>query len=238
MIATVTGAANGIGAATAERLRNDGFTVVGLDREPCGFEPSVICDVADIEGHERLIASITAEHGPLWAHVNVAGVSVAERLEQLTVEQYRRQLGVMLDGPVWLARAAGLAMAASGGGRIVNVTSIHATQSERGAIAYDAAKGGLEAATRTLALELGDRGVLVNSVAPGFVHTRMSVVDGVSELETEWFRTHYVENGGIPLGRAAQPAEIAAAVAHLVSAQNTYINGARIVVDGGLLAGF
>ncbi len=238
LVATVSGAANGIGAATAERLRSDGFVVVGLDREPCGFEPSVACDVADIEGHQRLIESIVAEHGRLWAHVNVAGIFIPEAIADLTIEAYRRQLAVMLDGPIWLARAAGIAMAAAGGGRIVNVTSIHATNSERTSLSYDAAKGGLDAATRTLALELGDMGVLVNSVAPGFVNTRMSVVDGRNELESDWFRDNFIENGKLPVRRAAEPSELAAAISHLVSADNTYINGARIVVDGGLLSGF
>ena len=237
-VAVVTGAANGIGAAAAERLRADGFVVVGLDREPCSFQPSVRCDVADIEGHGALIEGIVADHGPLWALVNVAGIFIPEALGELTVANYRRQLGVMLDGPVWLARAAGLAMTASGGGRIVNVTSIHATNSERTSLSYDAAKGGLDAATRTLALELGEHGVLVNSIAPGFVNTRMSVVDGRNELETDWFRDGYLTSGRLPVGRAAEPAEIAATISYLVSEDSSYLTGARIVVDGGVTVGF
>jgi NAD(P)-dependent dehydrogenase (short-subunit alcohol dehydrogenase family) len=237
-VAIVTGASNGIGAAVASRLRADGLTVVGLDLEPCDVQPSIVCDVSQIDGHEQLIAGIVREHGPLWALVNVAGIFVPEALERLTVAAYRRQLGVMLDGPIWLARAAGMAMAASGGGRIVNVTSVHATNSERTSLSYDAAKGGLDAATRTLALELGAHGVLVNSVAPGFVRTRMSVVDGRDELETDWFRDSYVASGRIPLGRAAEPFEIAATISHLVSADNSYVSGARIMLDGGLTSGF
>lgn len=237
-MAVVTGAANGIGAAIAARLRDDGLTVVGLDVERCEFEPSLTCDVSEIEGHQALIEGIVRDHGPLWALVNVAGISIPEALEDLTVEAYRRQHGVMLDGPIWLARAAGMAMAKSGGGRIVNITSIHATNSERMALGYDSAKGGLDAATRTLALELGRHGVLVNSLAPGFVNTRMSVVDGQSELETDWFREGYVASGRLPLGRAAEPSEMASVVSHLVSRDNTYINGARITVDGGVTVGF
>jgi NAD(P)-dependent dehydrogenase (short-subunit alcohol dehydrogenase family) len=237
-VAIVTGAANGIGAATAERLRSDGFLVVGLDREHCGFQPSVTCDIADIDGHQELVDCIVAEHGTLWALVNVAGIFIPEAVADLTVTAYRRQLAVMLDGPVWLARAAGLAMARTGGGRIVNVTSIHATNSERTSLSYDAAKGGLEAATRTLALELGAHGTLVNSVAPGFVNTRMSVVNGRNELETEWFRDSYLTNGRLPVARAAEPAEIAAVISYLVSEQNTYVTGARITADGGVTVGF
>lgn len=234
----VTGAGNGIGAAVADRLRTDGHLVVGLDVEPCGFEPSLEVDVADIEGHERLIGSIAAEHGRIWGLVNVAGIFIPEAVADLTVASYRRQLGVMLDGPIWLARAAGLHMAQQGGGRIVNITSIHATNSERTALSYDAAKGGLEAATRTLALELGEHGVLVNSIAPGFVRTRMSVVDGQDELETDWFRQGFVENGRLPVRRPAEPSEMASVVSYLVSADNTYVSGARIVADGALTVGF
>ena len=106
------------------------------------------------------------------------------------------------------------------------------------ALSYDSAKGGLDAATRTLALELGGHGVLVNSLAPGFVNTRMSIVDGQSELETDWFRDGYVASGRLPLGRAAEPSEMASVVSHLVSRDNTYINGARITVDGGVTVGF
>ncbi len=234
----VTGAANGIGAAIALRLRDDGMLVFGLDMEPCEFEPSLTCDVSLIEGHQALIDGIVRDHGPLWALVNVAGIFIPEGLEELTVEAYRRQHGVMLDGPIWLARAAGLAMAKTGGGRIVNITSIHATNSERTALSYDSAKGGLDAATRTLALELGSHGVLVNSLAPGFIRTRMSVVDGQSELETDWFREGYVASGRLPLGRAAEPSEVASVVSHLVSRDNTYVTGARITVDGGVTVGF
>ena len=98
-VAVVTGAANGIGAAIAARLRDDGLMVVGLDVESCEFEPSLTCDVSQIEGHQALIEGIVCDHGPLWALVNVAGISIPEALEDLTVEAYRRQHGVMLDGP-------------------------------------------------------------------------------------------------------------------------------------------
>jgi len=237
-VAVVTGAANGIGEAVTARLREDGMLVVGLDMEPCVQGPSIEVDVSDIERHDGLIEQIATEHGPIKALVNVAGMFIPEAVADLTPAAYRRQLGVMLDGPVWLARAAGLHMARNGGGRIVNVTSIHASNSERTALSYDAAKGGLEAATRTLALELGEHGVLVNSLAPGFVRTRMSVVNGVDELEVDWFKDNYVESGRLPVRRAAEPSEIAGVVSFLVSQDNTYTNGARVVVDGGLTVTF
>lgn len=242
MNAAVTGAANGIGRAIAERLRDDGFRVAGLDVESVTVEgvTPVSCDVAAIDGHDALIAAIEESHGPLDAFVNVAGISIPQTLADLTAEVYHRQLGVLLHGPIFLARAVGLSMAGRGAGRIVNVTSIHGSHSEAGCLAYDAAKAGLEAATRTLAIELGPRGVLVNAVAPGFIKTRMSVVNGVDGTESDWFQRFYGDpaEGKLPLRRAARPIEVATAVAHLVSADNTYITGARLLVDGGLAVTF
>jgi NAD(P)-dependent dehydrogenase (short-subunit alcohol dehydrogenase family) len=240
-VAVVTGAANGIGAAVSSRLRDDGFAVAAVDVEPVepadGIMPWTL-DVADIDAHTPMLDRVEAELGPLSALVNVAGMFVPETLHQLTLAAWRRQHAVMLEGPVWLARTAGLRMAARGSGRIVNVTSVHASNGELASLAYDTAKAGLEAATRSLAIELGPSGVLVNSVAPGFTRTRMSVVDGADELQSEWFRQIYLEHGRLPLRRAAEPAEIAATVSHLVSSGNTYLTGQRIVVDGGLLVTF
>jgi NAD(P)-dependent dehydrogenase (short-subunit alcohol dehydrogenase family) len=129
-------------------------------------------------------------------------------------------------------------MAGAGYGRIVNVTSVHGRLSEPGCIAYDVSKAGLEAATRTAALELAPFGILVNAIAPGFVSTRMSVVEGQDELESEWFRELYLKPGRLPLGRAASAAEIGASVAWLAGESNTYVTGQVLTVDGGLSARF
>jgi 3-oxoacyl-[acyl-carrier protein] reductase len=237
----VTGAANGIGRAIALRLRDDGFRVAAADIEPVEPADGVTgyqLDVADLDAHEPLVSQIEQELGPLAALVNVAGICLPEPIDKLTLDAYRRQHAVLMDGPVWLARTVGLRMAARGSGRIVNITSVHATVGEEATLAYDSAKAGLEAATRTLAIELGPRGVLVNSVAPGFVRTRMSVVNGVNELDSAWFRDIYQGHGKLPLRRAAEPSEIASAVSYLVSAGNTYVTGQRMVVDGGLTVTF
>ena len=158
-------------------------------------------------------------------------------MADLTVAAYRRQLGVMLDGPIWLARAAGLHMAAHGGGRIVNVTSIHATDSERTALSYDAAKGGRDVATRTLAIELGSRGVLVDSIAPGFVRTRMSFSTG--RRARDRLVPHRLCRERAAARRASGGAgRQAAVVAFLLSPENSDVSGARIVADGALTGGF
>ena len=240
-MALVTGAANGIGRAVALRLCRDGFRVAATDIElvePGDGLTGYLLDVADLDAHDPLVRRIEEELGPLAALVNVAGICVPEPIDRLTLDAYRRQHAVLLDGPVWLARTAGLRMAARGTGRIVNVTSVHATVGEAATLAYDSAKAGLEAATRSLAIELGPRGVLVNSVAPGFVRTRMSIVNGVSELDSAWFHDIYLGHGKLPLRRPAAPDEVASAVSYLVSADNTYCTGQRVVVDGGLTVTF
>jgi NAD(P)-dependent dehydrogenase (short-subunit alcohol dehydrogenase family) len=238
--AIVTGAANGIGRATAERLVEDGFTVAGFDIEAIDA-PGVHayhCDLADIPSFKGLVDDVEREHGPVEALANVAGIAVNETLEDLTIEGYRRQLAITLDAPIFLAREVGLRMAERGGGRIVNVTSVHAHHSEAAALSYGASKAGLEAATRVMAIELGPHGVLVNDVAPGFVRTRMSEVNGQNELDTEWFEDVYRRYGKLPLRRAASPPEIAATISHLLSPSNTYITGTSVRVDGGLMATF
>jgi 3-oxoacyl-[acyl-carrier protein] reductase len=240
-VALVTGAANGIGRAIALRLREDGFAVAAVDIEPVEPAHAVTAfqlDITDLDAHDGLVGRVEHELGPLAALVNVAGIFMPEPVDRLTLDAYRRQHAVLLDGPVWLARAAGLPMAQRGYGRIVNITSVHATNGEAASLAYDSAKAGLEAATRTLAIELGPRGVLVNSVAPGFVRTRMSVVKGTDELDSRSFRDIYLGYGRLPLRRAAQPAEVASAVSYLVSRDNTYLTGQRVVVDGGLTVTF
>jgi 3-oxoacyl-[acyl-carrier protein] reductase len=237
----VTGAANGIGRAVALRLRDDGFQVAAADVEPVAAADGLTeypLDVADLDAHDPLVDRVEQELGPLAALVNVAGICLPEPIDRLTLAAYRRQHAVLLDGPVWLARSAGLRMAARGSGRIVNVTSVHASVGEAAMLAYDSAKAGLEAATRTLAIEFGPHGVLVNSVAPGFVRTRMSITNGVNELDSAWFREIYVDHGKLPLRRPAAPDEVAKAVSYLVSAGNTYCTGQRMVVDGGLTVTF
>jgi NAD(P)-dependent dehydrogenase (short-subunit alcohol dehydrogenase family) len=238
--AIVTGAANGIGRATAERLLADGFTVAGFDIEPVDVPGvhGVYCDISEIASFDAIVESVERDLGPVEALANVAGVSLPQTLAELTVEGYHRQLAITLDGPIFLARAVGLRMAERKAGRIVNVTSVHAHHSEAASLAYGASKAGLLAATRVLAIELGPFGVLVNDVAPGFVRTRMSVVNGENELDGVWFEDVYRKYGKLPLQRAAEPAEVAATIAHLLSPSNTYVTGTSIRVDGGLTATF
>jgi len=237
--AVVTGGANGIGAATAARLAGYGAAVVVLDIErPSGGVDCVVADLSDRGAVVRAAEEATRLLGGVDVLVNCAGVSRPSPIADLDLDSYDTTLAVNLHAPVLLMREFSRGMIAQGYGRVVNVTSVHARVGEAGSTAYDISKAGLEAATRTGAIELARSGVLVNAVAPGFVATRMSVVDGEDELESDWFKKVYVEHERIPLRRAAHPREIAESVAWLASEANSYVTGQVLLADGGLTIRF
>jgi 3-oxoacyl-[acyl-carrier protein] reductase len=239
--AIVTGGANGIGGATAQLLADLGAKVAIFDREPAQTSESItshILDLSDLKACEEAVSMVKKMFGSIEVLVNVAGVSIPNFLSELDASSYQKTLAVNLNAPVYLMKFVGNVMAEKGYGRIVSVTSVHSKQSEPASIAYDITKAGLEAATRTAALELAESGVLVNAIAPGFVMTRMSVVDGVDEIESEWFKNIYLANKRLPLQRAAMPIEIARTIAWLASETNTYVTGQTLVVDGGLSSRF
>jgi NAD(P)-dependent dehydrogenase (short-subunit alcohol dehydrogenase family) len=184
------------------------------------------------------VDAIEADGGPVDVLCSVAGVFEPAPALEMSLASYRRVLAVNLDASVALAARCGRSMTARGRGRILSVTSIHGQRGEELSLSYDVSKAGLEGATRTLAIELGPHGVLVNALAPGFVNTRMSIVDGVNELESDSFRTVYVEHRKLPVRRPAEPEEIAVHAAWLCSDANTYLTGQVITVDGGVTVTF
>jgi NAD(P)-dependent dehydrogenase (short-subunit alcohol dehydrogenase family) len=234
--AVVTGGVHGIGAAIASLLRSLGAGVLVLDLD--AGPDDVRVDLSDRAAVTAAADEALDRLGRVDVLVNCAGMLMPSPLHGLSMTAYDTTLAVNLHAPVLLMAVMGEPMAAQHYGRVVNVTSVHSRVSEPGSLAYDVSKAGLEAATRTAALDLADQGVLVNAVAPGFVSTRMSVVDGADELQGEPFTSMYVGQGRLPLRRAAQPDEIAPAVAFLASETNTYITGQTVTVDGGLTARF
>jgi NAD(P)-dependent dehydrogenase (short-subunit alcohol dehydrogenase family) len=247
-VAVVTGSGRGIGRATAELLAAEGASVIvnGRTREEIeavaagirargGSAVPVLADVGAPEAAERLMSAAEREFGGVDILVNNAAVSQSHDFIQGSFGDWMKVLEVNLLGAVRCARAAATRMRQAGkGGRIVNVSSVHGFLAENHSSHYDVSKGGMDQLTRTLAVELAPEGVLVNGVAPGFVDTAMSVVNGVNELETEAFQDFYVKRRRIPLARAAQPEEIAHVILFLAGPENTYITGEIIVVDGGL----
>ena len=241
-VALVTGAANGIGRAITEKLAAEGAVVAAVDLEPVpDLGPDVRgieWDLSDTTALERLVAEAERTVGPVDILVNSAGVFEPTPAVDLALDSYRRVLAVNLDAPIFLTSRAARGMVERGYGRIVNITSIQGRFGEELALSYGVAKGGLDQATRVFAIELSRHGVLVNAVAPGFVSTRMSVIDGLNELESDWFKDVYVRYGKLPIRRFAMPAEIAEHVAWLASERNTYVTGHVLTVDGGVTVGF
>lgn len=243
----ISGASSGIGRATAARFAREGWQVGLLARRehllqdllqelPAGDHFVCAGDYADPETIHRLGEQLGQRWPKLDALVNCAGVFRTADLFSQPLEEWRSSFEVMLHGALYLSRLAARYM--KDGGRIIHVTSIHGERAERGASAYSMAKAAINQLCRALALELADRGILVNAIAPGFVDTPMSVVNGINELETEWFRRNYVEGHHLPLRRAARPDEIAGVAFFLAGPDATYITGQVIVVDGGLTITF
>lgn len=236
--ALVTGSASGIGAAIVAEFVAQGATVFGVDKNASSHQPSIQFDLSAVEKLPELVSAAEKAIGEIDILVNCAGMAIGELIPDLTWEAYDKTLRVNLHSPVFLMKYLGSKMVKRGYGRILNITSVHGQFSEEKAMSYDVSKGGLNSATRTAALEFAPHDVLVNAVAPGFTDTPMSANKGVSELESEWFKTVYVKYSKIPQLRAAQPWEQAKHVAWLASSENTYCTGQVLLVDGGMSARF
>ncbi len=233
----VTGASNGIGAAIAAHLRVRGDEVVGIDREEA--PETIVAELADPGDRARAVEEATRRLGGIDVLVNVAGIYRTGSIHDSGFDDWRPVWSVNLDAPLDLMRLTTPGMVERGFGRIVNITSVHARFAQPASLAYDVAKAGLEAATRSASLDLARSGVLVNAVAPGFVRTAMSLrADGTDETDTAEFRAGYVDSGRLAVGRGALPSELAPVVAMLTDRTNTYLTGQTIVVDGGLTSTF
>jgi NAD(P)-dependent dehydrogenase (short-subunit alcohol dehydrogenase family) len=216
-VALVTGAAGGIGAAIAARLRRDGYTVVGADR--VAAEACVLADVADEAAVRGLVEDIDATHGRLDALVCNAGFMIRKKLEDLSLAEWSSVLATNLTSSFLLARqAAPLLRAAQGA--IVTIASTRAHQSEPDTECYAASKGGLVALTHALAASLAPD-VRVNCISPGWIDTRGG------PLTAEDHAQHFA-------GRVGVPSDIAAMVAFLVGPESGFVTGAEFVVDGGM----
>jgi 3-oxoacyl-[acyl-carrier protein] reductase len=250
-IALVTGAASGIGAATAARLASAGAAVACLDRDGAALEKVVatirsrggianatVIDLSSLDQIERYVANCAA--GPALDQIALcAGIYEPTPAVGLDMDVVDRVLNVDLRGPIALLGGLLAQFNKVSGARIVLVSSIQSQFAEAGSLAYGVAKAGIDAVVRTLAVELAAAGTLVNAVAPGFVDTPMALLpDGTPEYATNSFKRIYIEGGKLPLGRPARAEEIAEVVHFLLSPANTYITGQSIVVDGGLTAGF
>lgn len=241
MVAVVTGAASGMGRATAELLAGDGALVALVDRADLGPVADAITgaggravayhlDVTDTEGCARMAQSVRAELGPVDILVNNAGVSLPAPIDGDGYDEaWRTTLEVNLGAYARLVRLFVADLAREGRGRVVNVASSEALGATPYISPYTASKHGVVGLTRALAVELGRRGVTVNCVCPGPIRTGMTAP--IPEEAKATFARRRV-----PLGRYGEPEEVAFAIASLVSPAASYITGAVLSVDGGLTA--
>ena len=218
-VAVVTGGTRGIGAAIADVLRADGWTVVTIGRT----SGDVQADVGDPDDVTRAIEDIHERFGKVLVLVNNAGITRDGLALRMSDNDWGDVLDTNLSGAFAFTRGVMGDMLRNRWGRIVNVSSIVATRTQAGQANYIASKAGLLGLTGALAKEIGKRGVTVNAITPGFIETDMT-----AELDTD----KLVEF--IPAGRVGTPAEVAAAVRFLCSADAGYINGATLAVDGGM----
>jgi len=230
-VALVTGGNRGIGAATAARLVASGHRVVTASRSgaaPDGVSVagSIQMDVSDPQSIESGLAAVTEEYGPITTLVANAGITRDALVMRMSDEDIDEVLMTNLAGSLRLCRGVARGMLRAKTGRIVLVSSVVALMGSAGQANYSASKAGLVGAARSLARELGSRGITVNVVAPGFVETDMT-----ADLD-EQRRGEIL--GAIPAGRYAEPDEVAAAIEFLVGPAAGYITGAVIPVDGGL----
>jgi len=228
--AFVTGAASGIGAATVELLEREGAAVVGVDISPS--ETVRACDVTDPEAVADAVAAAASDLGGLDVCVNVAGINLFSKIDDLSVELLQRHLDVNLVGPMLVTQAA-LPHLRQSKGNVVTVASISGLQGQPYNSAYCASKGGLLLLMRSLAVELAADGIRVNCVCPGGVDTPLSAGAAASLPADANFELFARMNGVIP--GFMPPSDIAGAIAYLASDDAASVTGAALVVDRGTL---
>jgi NAD(P)-dependent dehydrogenase (short-subunit alcohol dehydrogenase family) len=237
-VALVTGAARGIGLATARRFLNEGWRVVLLDieskllqeaartRQPADQVLALYCDVSDAAAVASAFEEIARHFGRLDALINNAGIASFAPLLETANEDWSRILAVNLTGPFLCAKAAVPLMREHGGGAIVNITSISAVRASTLRSAYGTSKAGLAHLTKQLAVELAAAGIRVNAVAPGPVETAMAKAVHTPEIRADY-------HDAIPLNRYGLEDELAEAIFFLSSDRASYITGQILAVDGG-----
>ncbi|MFF4085205.1 SDR family NAD(P)-dependent oxidoreductase [Streptomyces sp. NPDC001777] len=244
--AIVTGAARGLGRAFATGLAEAGADLVlvdlpgaeGVDATAAAVEAlgrrcrTYGQDLADIDALPGFVDTVRAEAGPLHILVNNAGTAALERFNEITPASWSHIMRVNVDAVFFLSQRVAEHMTAdSVPGRIITITSKNALVAEAGLAHYNASKAAAQLLTETLAVELAPHGITANTLAPGMVETP---IDGEFPFDREAFESAYRER--IPLGRYARPDECVGALLLLASDAGAYLTGARIVVDGGVLA--
>ena len=239
-VAIVTGGSRGIGFEIAKAMHDSGAQIIIADRLREDGEAAaaalgaefVETDVTDSESVRRLAEQTVARHGRIDILANIAGIALNTPSEETTDQDWRRVMSVNLDGVFFCCREVGKTMLKQGQGVIVNMASMSGIISNRPQpqSAYNASKAGVILLTKSLAGEWAGRGVRVNSIAPGYVGTPMTKLG----LDTPEWRQAWLES--TPMGRLAEPAEIAPLAVFLASDASSFMTGSTVVIDGGYTA--
>ena len=237
-VAVVTGAGSGIGRATAVRLAADGYRVALAGRRESALQQTagligasgalvMACDVTDAEAVGAMVSGTVQAFGRIDVVVNNAGISRSAAFHHVTMTEWREVMATDVESIVLVTQAA-MPFLLERGGSIVNVASVAGLGGDPGMTAYNAAKGAVVNLTRSLAVEFAARGVRVNAVAPSLTSTD-ATADIPAEDVAEFLRR-------IPMGRAAEPAEVADVIAFLAGPDARFVTGVVLPIDGGLRA--
>ena len=240
--AIITGAAGGIGAATAKRFAREGAALVVADKDGPGAEriareiaagggraiavPADVCDPAQLDA---MLAEAKGAFGRIRVLVNNAGQGVQVHFLETTMETWRTMIDNNLTGTFLCSQVVARHMAQEGGGRIVNIASHSGLLGSSGRAAYAAAKGGIIAMTRVMAVDLAEHNITVNCIAPGPIDVPRIRNTQTEERQKAW-------HAAVPLGRYGEPDEIAGVALFLASDDAGYVNGQTLAVDGGFTA--
>lgn len=243
-IVLVSGGSRGIGRALASGFAERGAKVIVTGRNETALAETAaalkqhgnghqtrICDVADTDQIESVVADVVTEHGHIDTLVNVAGVNRRQRAESYTTEDYDFILDINLKGAFFMATAVGKHMLKRGRGTQVQIDSLNTYAPLKGVLPYAMSKGGLSMMTRGLALEWGPRGVRVNGLAPGFILTDLTKKLWSDPTMQNWAETN------TPLERLGEVEDLLGAAVFLSSPASAFMTGQTIYVDGGMSAG-
>lgn len=250
-ISIITGAGQGLGQAIAREFADEGSSVALIDVNPetlAEIEAELTAkghrvlafplDITNYDQYSNAITHVAKEWGRIDVLINNAAISTYATILEDTIEDWRKQIAVNLEAVYVGSKLVAPHMVKQNFGRIINIASIQGFSTSGTVGAYNAAKGGVIAFTKSLAIELAPYNIAANAVAPGFMRTPMSIVNGVDESTTEDFLNWYVAKRHIPMARTGYPEDVSGTVVFLASDYCRYMTGELLVVDGGLTSTF
>ena len=251
-VAIVTGAGQGLGRAVSKEFASEGANVALLEMNSDSLSEveaeitdskgrchAYEIDITDYDQYQNVVTDLVEKYGQVDVLVNNAAIVPAyETILNDTLADWQRVLRTNLEAVYMGSKLVASHMVKQKSGRIISIASVQGLAASGEVGAYNAAKGGIVALTKSMAVELGQYGILVNAVGPGFMWTEMSVVDGVDETKTPEFLEWYIEKNRIPLRRTGYPEDVSGTVVFLASEYCRYMTGQLLLVDGGLLSTF